>query len=95
VGGFGNAETMRRTNGRVNVAAMHAAQSVGVPRFVFISAHHYVLPSFLQKGYFEGKFAAEKALQESFGKQGVQIRPTFIFVSPSAALRRSLCHVVD
>jgi len=79
VGGFGNAEAMRRINGATNVAAMSAAKAAGVPRFVFISAHHYVLPNFLQRGYFEGKFQAEQALQDKFAGQGVQIRPSFIF----------------
>lgn len=79
VGGFGSAETMRTVNGRANVAAMEAARAAGVPRFVYLSAHHYALPSFLQKGYFEGKHMSERALAEKFGKQGVQIRPSFVY----------------
>ena len=79
VGGFGSAETMRTVNGRANVAAMEAARAAGVPRFVYLSAHHYALPAFLQRGYFEGKLMAERALADKFGAQGVQIRPSFVY----------------
>lgn len=55
IGGFGNREAMVRQNGATNVAAIDAAKAKGVPRFVYISAHHYGLPEMLKRGYFEGK----------------------------------------
>lgn len=79
VGGFGSVATMERINGVANAQAMSLAKAQGVPRFVYISAHHYTLPSFMQRGYFAGKFQAERALQDTFGREGVQIRPGFIY----------------
>jgi nucleoside-diphosphate-sugar epimerase len=81
VGGFGSVATMEKVNGDANANAMTVAKAANVPRFVYISAHHYALPEFLKPGYFTGKYKAEKALQDTFGMQGVQIRPGFIYVS--------------
>lgn len=91
VGGFGNVAAMEKVNGDANAQAMATAKAAAVPRFVYISAHHYALPEFCKPGYFTGKFRAEKALQDTYGNQGVQIRPGFIFVSgKSGDTRRAL-----
>lgn len=80
VGGFGDRARMVQKNGATNVAAIEAAKAKGVPRFVYISAHHFGLPDMLKKGYYEGKFMAEKALQSAYQDQGVILRPgLFIF----------------
>lgn len=81
IGGFGSVATMERINGDANSAAIRAAHAQGVKRFVYISAHHYVLPSFLQRGYFAGKFRAEETLHTTYGDNGVEIRPGFVYVS--------------
>jgi len=82
VGGFGDRARMVHKNGATNVAAIEAAKARGVPRFVYISAHHFGLPEMLKRGYFEGKLMAEKALQATYKEQGVILRPgLFIFGS--------------
>ena len=58
---------------------IRAAAEASVPRFVFVSAHSYVLPAFMYQGYFNGKFKAEKALQSSFGANGVVVKPSFVY----------------
>ncbi|CAI7805036.1 unnamed protein product [Closterium sp. NIES-53] len=55
VGAFGSNEWMRRINGDANVGVLKAAKEEGVARFVFISAHDVGLPSFVLRGYYEGK----------------------------------------
>lgn len=79
VGGFGSNETMRKLNGDANIAAINAAHDSGVQRFVYISAFDFGFPTFLLRGYYEGKKAAEDALQIKFPYGGVILRPGFIY----------------
>ncbi|CAI5481697.1 unnamed protein product [Closterium sp. Yama58-4] len=78
VGAFGSKEWMRRINGDANVGVVNAAKDEGVARFVFISAHDVGLPSFVLRGYYEGKKAAEAAVMESYPNTGVVLRPAMI-----------------
>lgn len=79
VGGFGSNETMRKVNGDANIAAIDAAHASGVKRFVYISAFDFGFPSFILRGYYEGKKAAEDSLQAKFPYGGVILRPGFIY----------------
>ncbi|KAH7352356.1 hypothetical protein KP509_19G041200 [Ceratopteris richardii] len=79
VGGFGSNETMRKVNGDANIAAINVAHDSGVKRFVYISALDFGFPSFILRGYYEGKKAAEEALQIKFPYGGVILRPSFIY----------------
>lgn len=78
VGGFGSNEQMQKINGAANVHAIRAAADAGVERFVFISAHDFGLPSFVLRGYYAGKRAAEDELLAKFPYSGVILRPGFI-----------------
>lgn len=78
VGGFGSNEQMQKINGTANVQAIRAASEAGVERFVFISAHDFGLPSFVLRGYYAGKRAAEDELLAKFPYSGVILRPGFI-----------------
>ncbi|CAI5475021.1 unnamed protein product [Closterium sp. Yama58-4] len=78
VGAFGSNEWMRRINGDANVGVVNAAKEEGVARFVFISAHDVGLPSFVLRGYYEGKKAAEAAVMASYPNTGVVLRPAMI-----------------
>ncbi|MCO5615053.1 hypothetical protein L7F22_069341 [Adiantum nelumboides] len=51
----------------------------GVKRFVYISAFDFGFPSFILRGYYEGKKAAEDAIQIKFPYGGVILRPGFIY----------------
>ena len=67
VGGFGSVATMVRVNGTANIAVFEAANAAQqIRRIGFVSAYHYQLPSFLQRGYMEGKLAAESKLAALF-----------------------------
>ena len=67
VGGFGSVAWMRRVNGDANCAVFEAArQCAQVRRVGFVSAFHYQLPAALQRGYMEGKMAAEASLAVLF-----------------------------
>eukprot|EP01025_Chloroclados_australasicus_P056800 TRINITY_DN7065_c1_g2_i1.p1 TRINITY_DN7065_c1_g2~~TRINITY_DN7065_c1_g2_i1.p1 ORF type:complete len:332 (-),score=46.12 TRINITY_DN7065_c1_g2_i1:285-1145(-) len=78
VGAFGTNEYMLKVNGQSNINAIKAAKDVGVPRFVYIAVHEYGLPSFVLNGYFQGKKDAENFLKETYGEQGVTLKPGFI-----------------
>lgn len=78
VGGFGSNEQMQKINGVANVQAIRAAAEAGVKRFVYISAHDFGLPSFVLRGYYAGKRAAEDELLNKFPYSGVILRPGFI-----------------
>ncbi|KAG0557035.1 hypothetical protein M758_11G094500 [Ceratodon purpureus] len=78
VGGFGSNEQMQKINGVANVQAIRAAAEAGVKRFVYISAHDFGLPSFVLRGYYAGKRAAEDELLSKFPYSGVILRPGFI-----------------
>ncbi|CAI5986718.1 unnamed protein product [Closterium sp. NIES-64] len=78
VGAFGSNEWMRRINGDANVGVVNAAREEGVARFVFISGHDVGLPSFVLRGYYEGKKAAEAAVMASYPNTGVVLRPAMI-----------------
>jgi nucleoside-diphosphate-sugar epimerase len=81
IGGFGSNAAMLRINGDANVAAVQAAASARVPRFVFVSVHRYNLPDALTEaiGYFAGKRAAERAVLSSFTTAGAVLQPGFIY----------------
>ena len=67
VGGFGSVGWMRRVNGDANIAVFEAVSAYQqVRRVGFISAFHYQLPQLLQRGYMEGKLAAEASLAALF-----------------------------
>lgn len=78
IGAFGTNDFMRKINGEANIIAVKAAAEEGVNRFVYISAHDVGLPSFLLRGYYDGKRAAEAAVQEYFPYGGVILRPGMI-----------------
>lgn len=78
VGGFGSNDQMRKINGKANIEAINAAAESGVKRFVYISAHNFGLPSFVMRGYYEGKRSAEDELLRKFPYSGVILRPGFI-----------------
>lgn len=90
VGAFGSDEYMARVNGDANVRAVSAALRRRVSRFVFISAIRTDLPSFVLRGYFEGKRRGEEAVLDAFGGNGTVLRPSFVFgdraVSPALTL---------
>ena len=68
VGGFGSVAHMRRVNGDANIAVFEAASACqSVRRVGFVSAFHYQLPGVLQRGYMEGKLAAEASLASLLG----------------------------
>lgn len=79
VGGFGSNEAMYKINGTANIQAIQAAAESGVKRFVYISAADFGFASFLLRGYYEGKRAAEKELLSKFPYGGVILRPGFIY----------------
>lgn len=79
VGGFGSNEAMYKINGTANIRAIQAAAESGVKRFVYISAADFGFASFLLRGYYEGKRAAEKELMSKFPYGGVILRPGFIY----------------
>jgi nucleoside-diphosphate-sugar epimerase len=79
VGAFGSNEFMEKVNGDANVSAVEAAKEAGVSRFVYISTVENNLPDFLLKGYFNGKRRAEKAVMDTFTRDGTVLRPGFIY----------------
>ncbi|KAG2444070.1 hypothetical protein HYH02_009013 [Chlamydomonas schloesseri] len=81
VGGFGSSEEQLRVNGAANVALIETARAVGVPRFVFVSAHIPNVPGIeaLIGGYIRGKAAAEEALRTHYPGSGVALRPGVIY----------------
>lgn len=78
VGGFGSNDQMRKINGSANIQAIQAAAASGVKRFVYVSALNFGLPSFVLRGYYEGKRSAEEELLRKFPYGGVILRPGFI-----------------
>ena len=83
VGAFGSDEYMARINGDANVRAVSAALRHKVARFVYVSAIQTDLPSFVLRGYFEGKRRSEEAVIDAFGERGAVLRPSFVFGSRS------------
>lgn len=81
VGAFGSQAHMLRINGEANRTIIETAAATGVPRFVYISAHIPNIPiaDQLIKGYIQGKKAAEEALFAAYPKDGVALRPSFIY----------------
>ena len=72
---------MLRVNGAANAAAIAAASSAGVPRFVYVSAHIPNIPGFdvLLSGYVQGKKQAEEELFRCYPDAGVALRPWVIY----------------
>ena len=68
VGGFGGVDWMRRINGEANLNALNAfvTPTSSIRRVAFVSAFNYQLPSFLQRGYIEGKRQVEQRLHQLF-----------------------------
>lgn len=98
IGGFGNREAMVQKNGQTNVAAIDAAKAKGVPRFVYISAHHYGLPEFLKRGYFEGKLMTsvgereEGEVAKRYPSPNLRLNCPILAHSPSLSVLR--CYAV-
>ena len=71
-------------NGVANVEAAAAAKVAGAQRMTYVSVSSEVvdaagwLPPFFA-GYFEGKSAAEDAVNGEFGESACVVRPTFIY----------------
>mmetsp|Transcript_3303 Transcript_3303/g.5791 ORF Transcript_3303/g.5791 Transcript_3303/m.5791 type:complete len:320 (-) Transcript_3303:186-1145(-) len=79
IGAFGSNEQMKQSCGSTNISVAKAAKECGVSRFVLISARMYsAQPPFLQ-GYFEGKSLAEDTVNKLYGKNGVIMRPAFVY----------------
>ena len=85
VGTIGGSDAeMRKGNGTLNENAAKAAKEAGVTRFVYVSVADVVrrtvtaLPGGLLGGYFEGKKAAEAAVEEGFAEP-VIVCPSFIY----------------
>ena len=83
VGAFGSNDYMARVNGDANVRAVSAALRHKVARFVYVSAIQTDLPSFILRGYFEGKRLSEEAVVDAYGERGTVLRPSFVFGSRS------------
>lgn len=83
LGAFGSNEFMNKICGDANIVAMEAAEKAGVEHFVFISSSRVgsldISPSNPMYGYFHGKWRAEQELKKIFGKNGVILRPGFIY----------------
>ena len=92
VGGFGSVSHMRRVNGDANIAVFEAAsRSPHIRRLGFVSAFHYQLPAILQRGYLEGKLAAEASLHTLFPSSPSATATA----SPTVAAPRSAAAVVS
>ncbi|KAL6863820.1 hypothetical protein ACP4OV_016723 [Aristida adscensionis] len=78
VGAFGSNSFMYKVNGTGNINAIRAAAEKGVKRFVYVSAADFGLVSYMLKGYYEGKRAAETELLSKFTYGGVILRPGFM-----------------
>lgn len=80
IGAFGSDEFMERMNGDCNISAAEVAKrSDSVKRFVFISVHQYNFPSFVLRGYFNGKRRAEKAAMDCFPEAAAILQPGMIY----------------
>lgn len=81
VGGFGSVQHMERINGDVNVnLAKLSSQHTNINKFVFISAKHYTVPSFMKHGYFNGKYKAEAGIQQYYNNKHYSIlRPGAVY----------------
>ncbi len=80
IGAFGNTEFMLKMNGQATIGAVEVAKELGVPRFVFISAHDYGFPvRNLVAGYYDGKQNAEAAITELYGDAGVMLRASAVY----------------
>ena len=79
VGAFGSNAQMLDICGQANVAAIEACKEAGVPRFAFVSAHDFRFPGPVLRGYVEGKRAAERALADRYGRDGLALRPGMVY----------------
>eukprot|EP01043_Picozoa_sp_COSAG02_P014965 COSAG02_NODE_625_length_19372_cov_14.475355_14_plen_197_part_00 len=80
IGAFGNTDFMLKMNGQATIGAVEVAKELGVPRFVFISAHDYGFPvRNLVAGYYDGKQNAEAAITELYGDAGVMLRASAVY----------------
>merc|ERR1711966_566924 len=80
---FGGDEFMERISGDANVAAIEASSDAGVPNLAFISAapadKAAQVPSFILKGYLDGKRKAEAAVDQLYPNKGVNLRPGMVY----------------
>ena len=79
VGAFGSNEFMNKINGDANVLAIQESAKAGVKKFIYISTVENNLPSFILRGYFDGKRRAEEALLQAYPTTGVILRPGFMY----------------
>ena len=75
---FGTRDSILRINGEANVAFTKAAKTAGVERYVYVSAATFrpmeqLFPD-SWGAYFEGKRAAEAAVDEHFGDAGAVLK---------------------
>lgn len=80
IGAFGSYDFMLKMCGQATIGAAEVAKELGVPRFVFISAHDYGFPvRNLVAGYYDGKQNAEAAITELYGDNGVMLRASAVY----------------
>lgn len=80
IGAFGNYDFMLKMCGQATIGAAEAAKELGVPRFVFVSAHDYGFPvRNLVAGYYDGKQNAEAAIAKLYGDNGVMLRASAVY----------------
>ena len=80
IGAFGSYDFMLKMCGQATIGAAEVAKELGVPRFVFISAHDYGFPvRNLVAGYYDGKQNAEAAITKLYGDNGVVLRASAIY----------------
>eukprot|EP00607_Mallomonas_marina_P010045 CAMPEP_0182419654 /NCGR_PEP_ID=MMETSP1167-20130531/4060_1 /TAXON_ID=2988 /ORGANISM="Mallomonas Sp, Strain CCMP3275" /LENGTH=218 /DNA_ID=CAMNT_0024594687 /DNA_START=134 /DNA_END=790 /DNA_ORIENTATION=- len=79
LGAFGSDEFMERVNGDYNIKVVSEAIKAGVSRFVYVSTVENNLPSFVLRGYFNGKRRAEEAVLDGFPDTGTILRPGFMY----------------
>ncbi len=90
LGAFGSDAHMRRVNGTANVNVIREAAAAGVRKFAFVSAAVFRPVYPLVRGYYDGKREAERAVESTFGQDGLILRPGAIYgsraVSPSISI---------
>lgn len=90
VGGFGTNEYMHKINGDANIVAIEKSYEMKAEKFIYVSTVDNNLPSFILKGYFEGKRNAEAAVQRIFKDKGYVLKPSFVYGSRLVPVTSSL-----
>jgi len=88
IGAFGSNDVMQKICGEATIDAIHTAKEKGVSKFGFVSSAQVydgsfaltkLPPSAPMYGYFQGKYRAEKELQQLYQDGHVIVRPGFIY----------------